>query len=147
MPVPPKKRRAPFREEPSDWPRGEVVAYRLRSGRYILLHVCDHLGSARTGWAPMVAVLDWQGKRIPPADHIQRLPSVIRTDDPVEKNSVLMFSVGRARASELPQDRVIRRTAKRHAAAWKKLVGEWGGCKCSRWRDLDRDLQAWLGWT
>jgi hypothetical protein len=147
LPVPPRKRREPFRDEPADWPRGEVVAYRLRSGRYILLHVCDHLGCERTGWAPMVALIDWRGKRIPPAERIQGLPYVIRTDDPVEKHSVLMFSVGRARANELPQDRVIRHAAKRPAAAWKKLVGFWGGCKCSRWRDLDRDLEEWLGWT
>jgi hypothetical protein len=133
-------------DEKSVWPLGEVVAYRLQSGHFVLLHVCDFLGSDRAGWAPMVAVLDWRGRRLPPAEKIQELPYKIRTDDPVEKNSVFMTSIGRARENEFPHDRVIRHVAMRPAKAWKKLVGTWGGCRCSRWRDLDRDLEEWLGW-
>jgi hypothetical protein len=147
IPTKPRKRREPV-DEKAIWPLGEVFAYRLTSGRYILLHVCDYLGSDRpgAGWAPMVALLDWRGNHIPPADGIKHLPYKIRTDDPVEKHSVFMFSLGRARASELPQDRVVRHLAVRRASDWKKLVGEWGGCRCSRWRDLDHDLEDWLGW-
>jgi hypothetical protein len=145
IPAQPKQRRAPV-EEKSVWPRGEVIAYRLLSERYILMHVCDYLGCDRTGWAPMFAVLDWRGKRVPPAERIQLLPYKIRTDDPVEKRSVFVVSVGRARESELPQERVVRRVAMRPVAAWKQLVGAWGGCSCSRWRDLDQHLQQYLGW-
>jgi hypothetical protein len=147
IPSKPRKRRGPV-DEKSFWPLGEVFAYRLRSGRYILLHVCDFLGSDRpgAGWAPIVAVLNWRGKQIPTAERIRKLPYRKRTDDPVERNSLVVFSLGRARESELPKDRVRRHAAKRARATWKQLVGEWGGCRCTRWRDLDEDLESWLGW-
>ena len=146
-PAPTEKRREPV-DEKSIWPLGEVFAYRLRSGQYILLHVCDYLGSDRPeiGWAPMVALLDWRGKRVPDAEQIQSLPYKICTDNPIEKTSVFMFTLSRKRETDMPQDRVVRSAAMRPASHWKKLVGLSGGCGCSRWRDLDRDLEDWLGW-
>jgi hypothetical protein len=165
LPKKPKRPRVPFREEKSAWPLGEVVAYRLQSGRYILLHVCGHSGSDRVGWAPMFAVLNWRGKRLPPVQRIQGLPYKKRLDLVDKHPYVLVFSCGRARESELSQDRVVRRLATRAVAAgdhapedfpghsfgvplqsWKQLVGPWDGYSCSRWRDLDRDLEEWLGW-
>lgn len=141
----PKKRRPPLSKK-SEWPQGEVFAYRLRSGRYVLLHVCDYLGNSRVGWAPIVALLDWRHLRIPAAESAQSLPYVIR-EDPIEEKSVLMFSLGGVLGKELPSDRVVRNVAMREAKPWKELVGCLGGCRCTRWRDLDRDLEAWTGWT
>lgn len=161
----PKRTRKPFREEKSAWPEGEVVGYRLQSGQHILLHVCGHSGSDRVGWAPMFALLHWRGKRLPPVQRIQNLTYKKRRALVGKHSYVLVFSVGRVRESELPQDRVCRRLAMRALAAgnlapedfpghafgvrlepWKQLVGPWEGYSCSRWRDLDRDLEEWLGW-
>ena len=166
LPEKPLGRRIPFREEKSTWPRGEVVGYRLRSGQYILLHVCDYSGSKRVGWAPMFAVLNWRGKRLPSVQRIEELPYKRRLDPVGNHFYVLVFSCGRARESELPQDRVVRGLAMRAVAVgddppeafpghafgvplepWKQLVGPWEGYSCSRWKTLDQDLEEWLGWT
>ncbi len=165
LPEKPKRPRVSFREEKSAWPESEVVGYRLLSGQYILLHVCGNSGSERVGWCPIVAVLDWRGEVFPPVEDIRQLPYKMRSDSTAMDPSVLVFSVGRARESELPQDRVVRRLAMRpasqgahadaeffgHAAGirieqWKRLAGPLGGYMCSRWRDLDRHLEEWLGW-
>jgi hypothetical protein len=143
---PPVKRKKRPLPQKSEWPQGEVFAYRLRSGRHILLHVCDHLGSPRVGWAPMVALLDWRHLRLPSPERAQSLPYVIR-EDPIEENSVLMFSLSGGRGKEFPADRVIRHVATRFAKPWKQLIGLMGGCRCTRWRNLDQDLEAWTGWT
>jgi hypothetical protein len=165
LPKSPPQRRVPFRDVKSNWPEGEVIGYRLRSGRYVLLHVVDHSGSERGGWAPMFAVLDWQGKRLPALERIGELP--YKKLRGFEKHSyVLVFSCGRAREGELPQDRVVRGLATRampvgnhapedfpgHAFGvklepWKRLVGPLEGYRCSRWRNLDRDLEEWLRWN
>jgi hypothetical protein len=167
LPEKPLRRRVSFREEKSTWPQGEVVGYRLHSGQYTLLHVCHYSGSERMGWAPMFAVLNWRGKRLPPVKRIQELPYKKRLDPVITKRSyVLVFSCGRARESELPQDRVVRGLALRSMPAgkdppeafpghafgvrlepWKQLVGPWEGYSCSRWKTLDQDLEEWLGWT
>jgi hypothetical protein len=165
LPAKPKRARRPFREEKTDWPEGEVVAYRLQSGRHVLLHVCGASGGDRFGWAPLFAVMNWRGKRFPPEERIQQLPYKMRFDSVTKHSYALVFSVGRARESELPQDRVVRGVAMRalaqgnyadeeffgHAEGvriepWKRLVGPWEGYSCSRWKTLDRDLEEWLGW-
>jgi hypothetical protein len=159
------RRRVPFREEKSTWPQGEVVGYRLHSGQCILLHVCDSSGSECMGWAPMFAVLNWRGKRLSPVKRIQELPYKKRLHLGDRHPYVLVFSCGRARESELPQDRVVRRLAMRAAAVgndppealpghafgvrlepWKQIVGPSHGYSCTRWRDLNRHLEEWLGW-
>jgi hypothetical protein len=33
------------------------------------------------------------------------------------------------------------------AKLWKEPVDRLGGCRCTRWRDLDQELEAWTGWT
>jgi hypothetical protein len=85
-------------------------------------------------------VLSWRGKRLPPEERILELAYKTRFDPIAKPSYALMVSIGRARESELPHDRVVR------GVAWKQRIGEWAGCGCSRWKDLDRDLEAWLGW-
>jgi hypothetical protein len=147
--LPPARRQRPEPvAEKSLWQPGEVFAYRLRSGRYVLLHVCDFSGSDRpgAGWAPLVALLDWRGKRMPQPKRVAELPYRVRTDDAVAKDSVFMFSLGRQREDELPAARVLRRVGARPTRPWKELVGALGGYRCTRWQDLDQDLELWLGW-
>jgi hypothetical protein len=165
LPEKPERTRPPFREEKSAWPQGEVLAYRLQSGQYILLHVCGSSGSERVGWAPIVAMMNWRGKRLPTLKRIRQLPYKMLFDSITKHTYVSVFSLGRARESELPIDRVVRHVATRsaergdyadeeylgHAAGikiepWKRLVGPWSGYSCSRWKTLDRDLEEWLGW-
>jgi hypothetical protein len=47
-----------------DWKRGEVVAYTLRSGRRVLLHVL-RLHTDKGGTSPVCEILDWVGTDIP----------------------------------------------------------------------------------
>src|SRR5262249_17353257 len=51
------------------WTVGEVLAYRLRSGKAVLLHVVGEFGPS-----PIFAVLDWVGKEVPSAERIKELP-------------------------------------------------------------------------
>jgi len=161
------RRRVPFQEQKSSWPQGEVIAYRLLSGQFILMQVCGHFGSDREFGGPMFAVLDWRGNRLPPVKRIQELPYKKRLDLVDRHPYVLVFSCGRARESELPQDRVVRGLSMQlvgegdlandedFAVAialgvkiepWKRLVGPLGGFGCSRWKTLDADLEEWIGW-
>lgn len=142
----PKKKRPP-NDPRATFPIGELFGYRMTSGKIILLHVIDYYGNARVGWAPIVAVLDWRGKRIPPATDLLQIPYK-KKRDLVTKHiyRVLLFSLGCGRPSELPEERIVHRVAERPAKSLKEINGWDGGFGCSRWRDLDADLVEWLGW-
>lgn len=71
QPCPPKVRKV-FRQD-TPFEAGQVVAYRLRSGRYALLHVSDiHIDKG--GRAPIFRLLDWVGNTLPSESDLAALP-------------------------------------------------------------------------
>lgn len=58
-----------------EWRVGDVIAYRLRSGDWVLLHIVQCSDSRKPeDVMPTFAVLDWQGSEIPAPDKILKLP-------------------------------------------------------------------------
>lgn len=71
-PPPPKKVRKIYRST-CNWEVGEIIAYRLRSGRLVLLRVLG-LRVDRGGIMPTCEALDWVGESLPPPKVLKRLP-------------------------------------------------------------------------
>jgi hypothetical protein len=56
-----------------DWEPGELIAYRLLSGSFIVFQVIDHHHDAG-GVAPNCEIFDWQGLELPPPSIFEGLP-------------------------------------------------------------------------
>jgi len=63
-PQPPEKHVPKRFRDVSDWRVGDLVTYRLISGRLIILRVIGH-NADRGGTAPIVELLDWVGRELP----------------------------------------------------------------------------------
>jgi hypothetical protein len=72
-PPPPKRIPKPFIQE-TPYMRGDVVAFRLRSGRFALLRITE-VQTDTGGSAPVVEVLRWTGDGLPSAAEIQVIPT------------------------------------------------------------------------
>jgi hypothetical protein len=129
-----KKFRKPRQQERS-WFAGEVLAYRVRSGRIVLLHLVNPGRGSLGGKPPIFAVLDWIGTSPPDAAAIKRLPlkTNARNGAPIE-----FMTVGRllkAKAERLVALGVRRKTH-------RKVTG---GFPAFLWKELDRHLKEQLG--
>jgi hypothetical protein len=115
---------------------GEVLAYRLRSGRLVLLHLVGPGRGGLAGNAPVFAALDWIGKTLPDAAAIRRLAlkSVPGADVPY-----VFMTVGRLDKKQAA--RLIPPGVKRRPHA--KVTG--GFC-AFLWKNLDGKLAERLGW-
>jgi hypothetical protein len=71
-PPPPPKRVARRIVETTTWEIGDVIAFRLRSGRQTLLRVIGH-HEDNGGRSAVCELLDWIGEDIPPVADIDRL--------------------------------------------------------------------------
>jgi hypothetical protein len=72
-PQPPLRKIAKVFRATCDWEPGELIAYRLLSGSFVVFHVIDHhkdLG----GVAPNIEIFDWQGPTVPPPSAFEGLP-------------------------------------------------------------------------
>jgi len=85
----------------NDWHVGDLVTYRLLSGRFIILRVIGH-NTDKGGTAPIVELLDWVGEELP--DNFRSLE--IRKS--VGKPAITQLMIGRTRAKERPDNRLQR---------------------------------------
>lgn len=58
----------------TDWNLGDVVGYRLQSGKWVLLRVVD-ISEQKKSRIPIVELCDWTGQEFPPTSEIERLPA------------------------------------------------------------------------
>lgn len=93
---PPAKRIPKTYRSTCEWEVGEVLSYRLRSGKLILFRVLE-IGVSKCGASPLCEFFDWIGDRPPPADAIGRLPRKLGR-----------VQIGRLSERELPTDRITR---------------------------------------
>lgn len=137
QPQPAAKRvRKQFRHA-CDWSPGEVVAYRLGSGRLALFCVVD-LSQDQGGVHPECEVLDWVGTNPPDASTIRALPPR-RSIEPGEQGSPRLI-LGAVSARELPGDRIVRtgiRIGSRRPASASSTF--------ALWRTLDDQLRKTFG--
>ncbi len=127
-PQPPEKPIAKRFHDFNDWHVGDLVSYRLASGRLIILRVIGH-HSDRGGTAPIVELLDWVGHEIP--DNLQ--PLGIRKS--VGKTPITQLMIGRSRLKERPDIR-LQRLSLNLPAAQKP-----GFYTVTLWRWLDKTLR------
>lgn len=135
-PQPAEKRIPAHFRDRCDWSIGEVIAYRLASGRLCLFRV---IGSHtdRGGTSPVCELLDWVGDEPPGLLKIKRLP--VRTSGGPLHSS--QFVLGRTSEKEYPTARV-QRLGLRLPPAQKA-----GGYSGFLWRHLDRLLEETFGIT
>jgi hypothetical protein len=132
-PPPPKHVSKVYRDE-CDWNRGQVVAYKLASGRFCAFRVAGfHVD--RGGKGPVVEFFDWAGDQLPTLRDLKRSP-VVQAKHSTHSGQVL---VGRLSERELPKDRVflLDFTSKPARAA--------DGYMVTLWRSLDSFLETEWG--
>jgi len=137
-----------------DWEPGELIAYRLRSGSFIILQVID-LHHDAGGTSPNCEIFDWEGTELPAPEIFERLP--MRAQIPLvfakspapagpPRPPCYRLMICQASKRELPQERVIRMNAKapiQHPPKPRNVVNP---TLVSIWRWLDRDLERHYGW-
>lgn len=137
----PRKVRARFRDS-CDWKRGELIAYRLSSGRTVVFRVVGH-HTDRGGTSPVVEVLDWTGDRLPSAKELEKCsirPGIIVEGiGPIPASAITQIFIGRVSSGELPKDRVQRLGIV--STPTQEVRGFGGAC----WRNLDARLFSFFG--
>jgi hypothetical protein len=128
------------REPAGDWRVGEVLAYRLRSGRLILLHIVNPGRGNLAGNAPIFAVLDWIGDTHPDEAAIQTLPLKNHPNWVGTGSEPYVFmTVGRLDKKLAARLTPLGVKRKPHA----KVTG---GFEAFLWKNLDGELAKQMGW-
>lgn len=98
-PQPPEKRIAKRFRDTNDWKVGDLIAYRMQSGRYVVLRTIGHHRD-KGGTGPICELLDWSGEQIPLSfESVEVRKS--RGTRPISQ-----FLIGRIRADERPDERL-----------------------------------------
>ncbi|HJQ83568.1 MAG TPA: hypothetical protein VKA21_05800 [Candidatus Binatia bacterium] len=147
----PAEKRIPKRfRNHCEWEVGEVIAYRLRSGRWSLLRIIA-FHSDRGGTSPICELLDWVGDRIPSREEVVSLPVRLTGPDRRPSNQLTRFMIGRTSERELPRERVKRLGMKLEPAQQPPVRR--GGMQVSwsvivfSWRFLDAALERDFGFA
>jgi hypothetical protein len=152
-PQPPPRRIAKVFRSVCDWEPGELVAYRLLSGSFIVFQIIDHHKDAG-GVAPNCEIFDWQGPELPPPSTFECLPMRAQIAFAPEKVPLptrpigpprYRLMIGQASQREFPQKRVIRINAKVTIQHPPKPRNVTNPTLVSLWRWLDRDLERHYG--
>jgi hypothetical protein len=139
-PQPPPKEFRKRREPAGDWTVGEVLAYHLRSGRLVLLHIVNPGRGSLAGNAPIFTVLDWTGDTPPDAAAIQSLPLKNEPNRIGTGSEPYVFmTVGRLDKKQAARLTPLGVKRKPHA----KVTG---GFEAFLWKNLDGELAKRLGW-
>lgn len=135
-PQPAVKRVRKLPKDECPWTIGEVLAYRLRSGKSVLLHVIGKSETSRFGWTPIFVILDWVGKEVPSPERIKDLPLKMcrGTTEPY------LFAVMCLRKKDFPAERISHLTIRRKPHR-RRITGGYG---VFFWKDLDADIRSWL---
>jgi hypothetical protein len=129
-PHPPEKRIPRRFRDWNSWAVGDLIAYRLLSGRFIIWRVIGH-HTDRGGTSPVCELLDWVGADVPSRLRLRLLR--IRKSNRVPPITQLM--VGRATEKERPDGRLqhLEINHRPSQRLWDHAV--------TSWRFLDRFLQ------
>lgn len=98
------KVRKPYRST-TDWQRGELIAYRLQSGKSIIFRVLGVEGDKGGTW-PVCEILDWIGDSIPDLSELHRMPT--RQCIGFYKTNRPQLGIGSASKKEYPEERITR---------------------------------------
>ncbi len=143
---PPKHIRRPYHEW-TEWEVGDVVSYRLLSGRYILLRVVGH-DTSKWERGPIVEIVDWVGDEPPPPDAIATLPARRPTAKREERHLYsTRFEVARWSKTDYPADRLSVVARGVPVAPWPKVKRSHPDYSWSViwWKELDQVLREGFG--
>jgi hypothetical protein len=98
-PYPPEKRIPKRFRDTNEWRVGDLVAYKMRSGRFVILRTIGHHGD-KGGTGPICELLDWSGEQIPQSFRSLGVRKSRGT------KPITQFLIGRTRARERPDDRL-----------------------------------------
>ena len=149
---PPRKIARVFRSA-CDWEAGELIAYRLLSGSFIVFQVIDHHTDAG-GVAPNCEIFDWQGPELAPPSTFEGCPMRAQVPAASTKSPALGRPIGpphyrlmicQASKREVPKDRIIRMNAKVAIQHPSKPRSVSNPTLVSIWRKLDQNLERHYG--
>jgi hypothetical protein len=126
-PQPPEKRIPKRYRNTCDWEVGEVISYRLLSGKQFLFRVIG-CHTDKGGTSPVCEMLDWSGTELPSEQ-------VVKTSIGKGKQ----FMLGRLKEKELPVERVTRLGVKSESNRTP------GGYTVLLWSRLDQQLRDYFG--
>jgi hypothetical protein len=126
-PQPPEKRIAKRYRNTCEWEIGEIIGYRLLSGRQFVFRVIG-FHTDKGGTSPVCEMLDWSGAELPSEDIVKVL-----------KVKGSQFMLGRLKAKELPIERVTRLGVKTESTRKP------GGYTVLLWSHLDQQLRDVFG--
>lgn len=130
----PSPRKIPKRFRDScDWEIGELVAYRLLSGKWIIFRVHE-FHSDRGGTSPTCEILDSVFDSIPQESKLKEL-GVVVSQEASDKGRIVSVILGRVRESELPLERIVRLRTK-----LPPVQAQYRATKVVLWRMLDQYL-------
>jgi hypothetical protein len=131
-PQPPEKRIPKRFRDSNEWKVGDLVAYRMQSGRFVILRTIGH-HSDMGGTCPICELLDWSGEQIPKS--FKSLD--VRKGRGVRPITQIM--IGRTQANERPDDRL------QHLGVKTKPSQKPADCTATLWRWLDKTLREEFG--
>ena len=152
-PLPPRRKIAKVFRSTCDWEPGELIAYRLLSGSFIVFQVMD-LHKDAGGVAPTCEIFDWQGPELAPPSTFESWPMRGQIPFAAGKSPVparppgpprYRLTIYQASEREFPKERIIRMNAKvaiQHPPNARNVSNP---TLVSIWRWLDRDLERHYG--
>jgi len=135
-PQPAAKRIKKLPQNDCPWPVGEVLAFRLASGKSLLFHLVAKDDNSKVGCLPIFALLDWVDEQMPPAETIKALPLKICRGG----TAPYLFMVVRRTKKDFPADRITPLGVRRKPHQRKIR----GGFTLFFWKNLDEELTAQL---
>lgn len=130
------KIRKPFRST-TDWERGELIAYKLQSGKWIMFRVLGVTGD-KGGDYPVCEIFDWVGDSPPDVSQLRGVQ--VRRCIGVHEREKPQLAIGKASAKEYPEDRITRLHIKIEP---EQQIGLPRGF--TLWRYLDKHLSVCFG--
>ena len=132
-----------------EWELGELIAYRLLSGDFIVFQVIGHHTDAG-GVAPVCEIFEWRGREIPQPSELEgvqtraQIPLVFKNSPPQPSPAPrpqYLLMIGQVSKREFPKDRAFRRNAKPPIPVHDSLNQRYAPTLECLWRTLDRELE------
>lgn len=127
----PKRVRKRFRDT-NEWEPGDLIAYRLISGRRVILRVIGHHVD-KGGTSPVCELLDWVGDEIPED------PSSLAIRKGIANRPTTQFMIGRTGVRERPDERI------EHLGVSLPPAQKKGMFTVFNWKRLDGGLKICFG--
>jgi hypothetical protein len=104
-----------------EWETGEVIAYRLLSGKFVLLHLVG-TSTDKGGTYPHVEILDWTGDELPPLSVIAKL-EIRQPKTATMRSTINRVMLGETSPRKIPGNRMLRLNMKREPLIKDKRTG------------------------